>query len=62
MADVIPSYERATALRRAGRIDLEGLITHRVQLTEANGALEQMRTDETLRTRIAICGDAPATW
>lgn len=52
--DVLRSYERAIALWRAGRIDLEGLITHRVRLAEVNEALEQMRTGAALRTCIEI--------
>ncbi|MEC4017791.1 Zn-dependent alcohol dehydrogenase [Streptomyces sp. H27-D2] len=52
--DVLRSYERAIALWRAGRIDLEGLITHRVQLAEINDAIDQMRTGEALRTCISI--------
>lgn len=52
--DVLTSYERAIALWRAGRVDLAGLITHRVRLTEINEALEQMRTGTALRTCIEI--------
>ncbi|MFI6683799.1 Zn-dependent alcohol dehydrogenase [Streptomyces sp. NPDC050485] len=52
--DVLRSYERAIALWRAGRIDLESLITHRVQLAGINDALDQMRTGEALRTCIEI--------
>ncbi|QEU94690.1 Zn-dependent alcohol dehydrogenase [Streptomyces kanamyceticus] len=52
--DVLTSYERAIALWRAGRIDLEGLITHRVGLAEINEALDQMRTGAALRTCIEI--------
>ncbi|MFF0445114.1 Zn-dependent alcohol dehydrogenase [Streptomyces sp. NPDC004609] len=52
--DVLTSYERAIALWRAGRIDLEGLITHRVPLARINDALDQMRTGESLRTCIEI--------
>ncbi|MGN5378483.1 Zn-dependent alcohol dehydrogenase [Streptomyces sp. MUSC 14] len=52
--DVLRSYERAIALWRAGRIDLEGLITHRVPLAEINEALDQMRTGTALRTCIEI--------
>lgn len=52
--DVLTSYERAIALWRADRIDLQGLITHRVQLAEINDALAQMRTGEALRTCIEI--------
>ncbi|MFB8083344.1 Zn-dependent alcohol dehydrogenase [Streptomyces sp. NPDC056013] len=52
--DVLRSYERAIALWRAGRIDLESLITHRVPLAGINEALEQMRTGAALRTCIEI--------
>ncbi|WP_149183388.1 Zn-dependent alcohol dehydrogenase [Streptomyces sp. TRM49041] len=52
--DVLRSYERAIALWRAGRIDLAGLITHRVPLTGVNEALTQMRTGEALRTCIEL--------
>lgn len=52
--DVIRSYERAIALWRAGRIDLESLITHRVPLSGINDALDQMRTGEALRTCVEI--------
>ncbi|WP_415950651.1 Zn-dependent alcohol dehydrogenase [Streptomyces sp. KLOTTS4A1] len=52
--DVLASYERAINLWRAGRIDLAGLITHRVQLGEINEAIEQMRTGVALRTCIEI--------
>ncbi|WP_434588872.1 Zn-dependent alcohol dehydrogenase [Streptomyces sp. A5-4] len=52
--DVLRSYERAIALWRAGRIDLAGLITHRVRLDSINDALDQMRTGEALRTCIEI--------
>ncbi|MCZ4122643.1 Zn-dependent alcohol dehydrogenase [Streptomyces sp. H39-S7] len=52
--DVLRSYERVIKLWRAGRIDLEGLITHRVRLEEVNDAIDQMRTGEALRTCITI--------
>ncbi|MBW5484896.1 Zn-dependent alcohol dehydrogenase [Streptomyces bambusae] len=52
--DVLRSYERTIALWRAGRVDLEGLITHRVQLAEVNDALDQMRTGTALRTCIEL--------
>ncbi|MFE7367759.1 Zn-dependent alcohol dehydrogenase [Streptomyces anulatus] len=52
--DVLRSYERATALWRAGRIDLESMITHRVRLDGINDALDQMRTGESLRTCIEL--------
>ncbi|MET8882160.1 Zn-dependent alcohol dehydrogenase [Streptomyces rubiginosohelvolus] len=52
--DVLRSYERAIALWRAGRIDLESMITHRVRLDGINDALGQMRTGEALRTCIEL--------
>ncbi|WP_369379349.1 Zn-dependent alcohol dehydrogenase [Streptomyces sp. cg36] len=52
--DVLRSYERAIALWRAGRIDLAGLITHRVPLGGINDALDQMRTGEALRTCVEL--------
>ncbi|MDQ1011114.1 S-(hydroxymethyl)glutathione dehydrogenase/alcohol dehydrogenase [Streptomyces sp. V4I23] len=52
--DVLRSYERAIALWRAGRIDLESLITHRVPLAGINDALAQMRSGEALRTCVEI--------
>ncbi|MFJ9036104.1 Zn-dependent alcohol dehydrogenase [Streptomyces sp. NPDC102406] len=52
--DVLRSYERAIALWRAGRIDLESLITHRIPLAEINEALDQMRTGSALRTCIEL--------
>ncbi|WP_418956768.1 Zn-dependent alcohol dehydrogenase [Streptomyces tritici] len=52
--DVLTSYERAIALWRSGRIDLESLITHRVPLAGINEAIDQMRTGVALRTCIEI--------
>ncbi|MFE2431392.1 Zn-dependent alcohol dehydrogenase [Streptomyces sp. NPDC059373] len=52
--DVLRSYDRVIRLWRAGRIDLEGLITHRVRLEEINEAIGQMRTGEALRTCITV--------
>ncbi|ARP69985.1 Zn-dependent alcohol dehydrogenase [Streptomyces pluripotens] len=52
--DVVRSYGRTIALWRAGRVDLAGLITHRVRLAEINEALDQMRTGTALRTCIEI--------
>ncbi|MEU4213099.1 Zn-dependent alcohol dehydrogenase [Streptomyces sp. NPDC026206] len=52
--DVLRSYERTIALWRAGRVDLEGLITHRVPLARINDAIDQMRTGEALRTWITM--------
>ncbi|MER6914286.1 Zn-dependent alcohol dehydrogenase [Streptomyces sp. NPDC000594] len=53
-ADAVTSYRRIIELWRAGRIDLAGLITHRVPLDGINDALEQMRTGVALRTCIEL--------
>jgi S-(hydroxymethyl)glutathione dehydrogenase/alcohol dehydrogenase len=52
--DVLRSYDRVIRLWRAGRIDLEGLITHRVRLEEINDAVDQMRSGEALRTCVTV--------
>ncbi|MGW8376395.1 Zn-dependent alcohol dehydrogenase [Streptomyces sp. ODS28] len=52
--NVLHSYERAIALWRSGRIDLGGMITHRVRFEEINDALDQMRSGESLRTCITL--------
>jgi S-(hydroxymethyl)glutathione dehydrogenase/alcohol dehydrogenase len=52
--DVLRSYQRVIRLWRAGRIDLAGLITHRVRLEEVNEAVRQMRSGEALRTSITV--------
>ncbi|MEV6973354.1 alcohol dehydrogenase catalytic domain-containing protein [Kitasatospora sp. NPDC093806] len=41
-------------LWRAGRIDLAGMITHRVGLADVNEALAQMRSGEALRTVVTL--------
>ncbi|MFD8707722.1 Zn-dependent alcohol dehydrogenase [Kitasatospora sp. NPDC059648] len=41
-------------LWRAGRIDLDGMITHRVGLADVNRAIEQMRSGEALRTVVSL--------
>ncbi|MER6500724.1 Zn-dependent alcohol dehydrogenase [Streptomyces sp. NPDC001455] len=52
--DVLRSYGRAVELWRAGRIDLESMITHRVRLDGINDALDQMRTGTSLRTCVEL--------
>ncbi|MFJ6214827.1 alcohol dehydrogenase catalytic domain-containing protein [Streptomyces sp. NPDC092296] len=41
-------------LWRAGRLDLEGMVTHRVPLAAVNDALAQMRSGESLRTVVTL--------
>ncbi|ALC18719.1 Zn-dependent alcohol dehydrogenase [Streptomyces pristinaespiralis] len=52
--DVRHAFARIIGLWRAGRIDLESMITHRVPLTDINEAIRQMHTGEALRTVIDI--------
>ncbi len=41
-------------LWRAGRIDLDGMVTHRVALTDVNDAIAQMHSGEALRTVVTM--------
>ncbi|MFF1263573.1 zinc-binding dehydrogenase [Streptomyces sp. NPDC058321] len=52
--DIRRTYATIIDLWRAGRIDLDLMITHHVPLTEINEALRQMHTGEALRTIIDI--------
>ncbi|MFI9275204.1 alcohol dehydrogenase catalytic domain-containing protein [Kitasatospora sp. NPDC052896] len=51
-AEVTRTIALAIELWRSGRLDLAGMLTHRVPLAEVNRALEQMRGGEALRTVI----------
>ncbi|MEV6697467.1 Zn-dependent alcohol dehydrogenase [Streptomyces sp. NPDC051453] len=53
-ADIRTTYKVIIDLWRAGRIDLESMITHHVPLTGINEAIRQMRTGEALRTIIDV--------
>lgn len=52
--DIRRTYATVFDLWRAGRIDLESMITHHVPLTGINEAIRQMHTGEALRTVIDI--------
>ncbi|MGX2997486.1 Zn-dependent alcohol dehydrogenase [Streptomyces sp. JNUCC 64] len=52
--DAARSYRRTVELWRAGRIDLAGLISHRVPLADVNDAVDQMRSGTALRTCVEI--------
>ncbi|MEU6263110.1 zinc-binding dehydrogenase [Saccharopolyspora shandongensis] len=52
--DVRRTYAKIIALWRAGRVDLESMITHHVPLTDINEAIRHMHTGEALRTVIDI--------
>jgi S-(hydroxymethyl)glutathione dehydrogenase/alcohol dehydrogenase len=50
--DVTRTYGRIINLIRAGRIDLEALVTHRMPLTDVNRAIDLMRSGESLRVML----------
>jgi len=52
--DVLESFARIIELWRAGEVDLEKMITHRVPLADADEAVRQMHTGEALRTVLTI--------
>lgn len=52
--DVRRTMARVIDLWRAGRVDLEGMISHRLPLEGVNEAIAQMRSGEALRTVIAL--------
>lgn len=52
--DVRRTVTRVIELWQAGRIDLAGMITHRVGLAEVNEAIGQMRSGEALRTVVTL--------
>ncbi|KDN85746.1 alcohol dehydrogenase catalytic domain-containing protein [Kitasatospora cheerisanensis] len=52
--DVRRTAGRAVDLWRAGRLDLAGMITHRLPLAEVNEAIRQMRSGEALRTVLTL--------
>ncbi|MFJ1758046.1 alcohol dehydrogenase catalytic domain-containing protein [Kitasatospora sp. NPDC088134] len=52
--DVRRTADLAIALWRAGRLDLDGMITHRLPLAEVNEAVRQMRSGEALRTVLTL--------
>jgi S-(hydroxymethyl)glutathione dehydrogenase / alcohol dehydrogenase len=53
-ADPRQEYGRLIALWRAGRLDLEGMITARLKLDDINQALELLRTGAAIRTIIEV--------
>ena len=51
-ADVRVDFERLLRLWRQGRLDLEGMITSRIDVSEVNEAFEQMKRGEGIRSVI----------
>ena len=52
--DARQEYHRLIALWRAGRLDLEGMITARLKLDEINDALALLKSGEAIRTVIEL--------
>jgi S-(hydroxymethyl)glutathione dehydrogenase/alcohol dehydrogenase len=48
------TFDKVITLWRAGRLDLEGMITHRLELGDVNEAVRLMHTGEALRTTLTI--------
>lgn len=53
-ADVRVDFERVLRLWRAGRLDLEGMISRRIDLSEINDAFDMMRRGEAIRQVITF--------
>jgi S-(hydroxymethyl)glutathione dehydrogenase/alcohol dehydrogenase len=53
-ADVRTEFHRLIRLWRAGRLDLEGMITRRLTLDEVNDGLEALRRGEVIRQVISL--------
>jgi S-(hydroxymethyl)glutathione dehydrogenase/alcohol dehydrogenase len=53
-ADVDETFGKVITLWRAGRLDLEGMITHRLGLEDVNEAITQMYTGKALRTALTM--------
>jgi len=53
-ADVRKDFDRLLRLWRAGRLDLEGMITSRIDLSEVNEAFEMMKRGEGIRSVIEL--------
>ncbi|MEV7925528.1 alcohol dehydrogenase catalytic domain-containing protein [Kitasatospora sp. NPDC088779] len=53
-AQVARTIALVVDLWRAGRIDLDGMISHRVDLSDVNEAIAQMRSGEALRTVVTL--------
>jgi S-(hydroxymethyl)glutathione dehydrogenase/alcohol dehydrogenase len=51
-ADVRSDFHRLLRLWKAGKLDLEGMITKRIKIDEVNDAIEAMKRGETIRTVI----------
>ncbi|HSA52456.1 MAG TPA: Zn-dependent alcohol dehydrogenase [Yinghuangia sp.] len=52
--DIHREYNRIIRMWRAGRLDLEAMITHRLELADINDAFDLMRSGESIRTIITL--------
>jgi S-(hydroxymethyl)glutathione dehydrogenase/alcohol dehydrogenase len=52
--DVFRVFEQVITLWRDHRLDLDSMITHRVELEDINEALALMRSGQALRTTVAM--------
>jgi S-(hydroxymethyl)glutathione dehydrogenase/alcohol dehydrogenase len=52
--NVDETFDKVITLWRAGRLDLEGMITHRLELGDVNEAVRLMHTGEALRTTLTM--------
>jgi len=53
-ADLGETFDKVITLWRAGRLDLEGMISHRLDLEDINEAITLMYTGEALRTMLTM--------
>jgi S-(hydroxymethyl)glutathione dehydrogenase/alcohol dehydrogenase len=53
-ANITETFDKVITLWRKGFLDLEGMITHRLDLDDINEAIKQMETGEALRTTLAL--------
>jgi S-(hydroxymethyl)glutathione dehydrogenase/alcohol dehydrogenase len=52
--DIVREYNRIIRMWRAGRLDLEAMITHRLDLANINEAFDLMKSGESIRTIVAL--------
>ncbi|NUP31982.1 MAG: Zn-dependent alcohol dehydrogenase [Streptomycetaceae bacterium] len=52
--DIVREYNRIIRMWRAGRLDLEAMITHRLDLANINEAFDLMKSGESIRTIVTL--------
>jgi S-(hydroxymethyl)glutathione dehydrogenase/alcohol dehydrogenase len=53
-ANVRLDFDRLLRLWRTGRLDLEGMITQRVPLSDVNSAFDDMKAGKVIRTVLEV--------